>query len=137
MQFGRTISLLFAAGALGGLFYGLVAWLLGDLGISRGLGVRMNPVLTAPWIYQQVVWGGMWGMLFALPLSMHWLARGLTLSLLPSFVQLFFIYPVILHQGPFGIRLGILTPVLVLLVNGVWGIVAAWWLQTVRGGGYR
>lgn len=133
MQFSRTISLLFAAGALGGLFCSLVAWLLGDLGISRGLGVRMNPVLAAPWLYQQIVWGGMWGMLFALPLSMHWLTRGLTLSLLPSFVQLFFIYPVVLHQGAFGTGLGTLTPVFVFLVNGVWGIVAAWWLEMIRG----
>ncbi len=133
MQFGRTISLLFAAGALGGLFCSLVAWLLGDLRISRGLGVQMTPLLVAPWLYQRIVWGGMWGMLFALPLSMHWLTRGLTLSLLPSFVQLFFIYPVVLRQGALGTELGALTPVFVLLVNGVWGVVAAWWLQMIRG----
>jgi hypothetical protein len=31
----------------------------------------------------------------------------------------------------FGLGLGALTPLLVLVANGVWGLMTAWWLEFV------
>ena len=132
MSTARSLSLFFAAGALGGLLNSLVVWLFGDLGINRALGVAIAPPLSAAWLYPRIVWGGLWGLLLALPLSMGWLARGLTLSLAPSLAQLLVVLPVKAKKGLFGLELGLLTPVLVLFFNAVWGIVASWWARGTR-----
>ena len=65
----RSLSLFFAAGALGGLANSLVAWGFGELGISRALGVSIAPGLTAAWLYPRIVWGGLWGFAFLLPIA--------------------------------------------------------------------
>jgi hypothetical protein len=128
----RTLSLCFAAGALGGLANGLLLWLLGELDVTRTLGVAIAPDLTPAWLYPRVVWGGLWGLLFALPVSLGWLARGLVLSLGPSLVQLFVVFPLKAQRGVLGLELGALTPALVLLLNAVWGVVASGWLRSSR-----
>ena len=125
----RSLSLFFAAGALGGLANSLVVWLFGELGVSRALGVAIAPDLTPAWLYPRIVWGGLWGFSFALPLSTGWLARGLALSLGPSFVQLLVVFPLEAERGLLGLELGLLTPLLVVLFNAVWGVVASWWVS--------
>lgn len=132
MTAARSLSLCFAAGALGGLASSLALWSFGELGVSRALGVSIAPALTPAWLHPRIVWGGLWGLLFALPLSMDWLRRGLVLSLAPSAVQLFVVFPIRAHQGVLGLELGLLTPLLVLVANAVWGVVASWWVRGTR-----
>ncbi len=132
MSTARSLSLFFAAGALGGLINSLVVWLFGELGISQALGVAIAPSLSPSWLYPRIVWGGVWGLLFALPLSMGWLARGLALSLGPSAVQLLLVFPAKAGKGLLGLELGALTPLLVLFFNAVWGVVASWWVRGTR-----
>ncbi|MCL1486190.1 MAG: hypothetical protein MH208_19130 [Marinobacter sp.] len=55
-------------------------------------------------------------------------ARGLLLSLGPTIVQCLIVFPMKLGVGVLGQDLGTLTPLLVLIFNAVWGLVAAWWL---------
>ena len=129
----RSLSLFFAAGALGGLANSLAVWTCGELGVTQALGVSIAPALSAAWLYPRIVWGGLWGFLFALPLAMGWLSRGLLLSLGPSLVQLFVVFPVKAGKGALGLELGVLTPVFVLLFNAVWGVTASWWLHRARG----
>jgi len=129
----RSLSLFFSAGALGGLANGLVVWALGRFGITHALGIALAPVLTPGWLYPRIVWGGLWGALFILPLTRWgWVRRGLVLSLGPSLVQLFLVFPLKTKGGVLGLALGALTPLAVLCFNAVWGLVASFWLTVVR-----
>lgn len=122
----KKVLICFAAGCLGALVNSLVAWQAGELGIARWAGVSMTPVLTTRWLYPRIVWGGLWGLLFMLPfLKSRFLIKGSALSLIPTAVQLFFLFPHKTHQGLMGMSLGMWTPVLVLAYNWVWGIVTA------------
>lgn len=132
MSAARSLSLFFAAGALGGLANSLAVWLCGQLGISHALGVAIAPALTPAWLYPRIVWGGLWGLLFVLPLSLGVVARGLVVSLGPSLVQLLVVFPLKAERGVLGLDLGLATPLLVLLFNAVWGVVASWWVHGTR-----
>jgi hypothetical protein len=96
--------------------------------------VHIAPALSPAWLYPRIVWGGLWGLLFGLPLATpSWWRRGLLLSLGPSGVQLLVVFPYRAHVGWLGVELGALTPAVVLVANAVWGLVAAWWLRGVGG----
>lgn len=126
----RKISLYFAAGSLGGLVNSLALWLFGLYGINTALQVAIQPRLTPGWLYPRIVWGGIWGLIFFLPLvKSRFALRGLIASLGPTLVQLFYIFPTVQHKGKLGLKLGLLTPVLVVLVNAIWGVAAALWLR--------
>ena len=122
----NKLMIFFAAGCAGALANSLTVWLFGDFGISRSLGVAIAPSLSAHWLYPRIVWGGLWGLLFALPMlqsRLFW--KGTLISLLPTAVQLFIIFPFKAHKGIAGLELGLLTPLLVLFFNWVWGIATA------------
>jgi hypothetical protein len=121
----KTLLFYFAAGAVGGIANLLVIWLFGDLGINKMLGVSLAPSLTLQWLYARIVWGGIWGMTFILPfMKSRPISKGIILSLLPTIVQLFVIFPKYTPQGTLGLGLGTLTPVLVVFFNAIWGFVA-------------
>ena len=121
---------MFAAGAFGGLVNSLVVWIAGSKGIAAHFGVSLAPQLTPPWLYPRIVWGGLWGFLFLLPLMENRnVSRGLVFSLGPSLVQLFFIFPKVADKGILGVELGALTPIFVLIYNAIWGIATALWLK--------
>ena len=129
----RTFSLVFAAGCVGAVANSLIVYLFGDLGINAALGVKIAPSLTAAWLYPRIVWGGLWGFLFLLPVfRSSLLARGLLFSLGPSLVMFFVVFPLKAKKGMFGLELGSITPVLVLFFNAVWGVTAAIWLRFSR-----
>jgi hypothetical protein len=123
------ISLTFAAGCLGGLFNAVFLWLFGALGVTGALGVHLAPAFSPPYLYQRLVWGGVWGWLFLLPTGLSYPVRGLLYSLGPSCVALFLVLPYQAHKGILGLQLGYLTPVFVLFYNAVWGLAAGYWLK--------
>ncbi|MGF1607808.1 MAG: hypothetical protein ACFCUQ_00315 [Kiloniellales bacterium] len=126
----RGAMSVFAAGCLGGLATILTVWLCGALGITGALGVAIAPPLTPDLLYRPIVWGGIWGFLFLLPLlpGKPWL-RGLLFGLGPSLGQLLIVFPVKTDAGALGLGLGALTPLFVLLFNSVWGLVTAGLLE--------
>jgi hypothetical protein len=129
----RTLSLVFVAGCVGGLLNSLVVWNFGTLGVNAALGVKIAPKLTPAWLYPRIVWGGIWGFLFLLPiLRRSLISRGLLYSLGPSLVMFFIIFPMKAKKGMFGLALGNMTPVLVLFFNAIWGVAAALWLRLCR-----
>jgi hypothetical protein len=131
----EKVSIVFAGGCLGGLVNSLTIWIFGLLGITASLGVTIAPQLTAPWLYPRIVWGGIWGALFLLPLlPKHCVLKGLMYSLGPTLVQLFVVFPFKAHQGILGLEKGTLTPLLVIIFNAVWGITAALWLKWAQKG---
>jgi len=128
-----NLSLVFAAGALGGLLNSVFVWFFGLVGVTAALGVHLAPPFTAPWLYQRLVWGGLWGGLFLLPWqSRSYPVRGLVYSLGPTLVTWFLVFPFQAHKQVLGLDLGYLTPVFVLFYNAVWGLAAAWWLKLAK-----
>ncbi|MBW1999399.1 MAG: hypothetical protein JRJ29_15740 [Deltaproteobacteria bacterium] len=129
----RKILLVFAAGCAGGLANSIAVWLFGLWGITTALGVKIAPDLTPAWLYPRIVWGGIWGFLFLVPiLRRRTISRGFLFSLGPTVVQLFYVFPLKTYKGILGIDLGILTPLFVLFFNFVWGFTAAFVLRLAR-----
>jgi len=126
----KNISLAFTAGCVGGLANMLVVWLFGAWGLTSALGVQIAPQLSASWLYNRLVWGGLWGFLFFLPCrNLSLPARGLLYSLAPTLGQLLIVFPFQAHKGMLGLQLGYLTPAFVLFFNAVWGLAAGVWLH--------
>ena len=129
----KKLSLVFAAGSIGGLFNSLAVLIFGAIGITSALGVKIAPSLSASWLYPRLVWGGIWGLLFLFPLMQkRYLYRGLIFSLGPTVVQLFIIFPIKASKGIMGLDLGLLTPLFVFVFNAIWGLAAAIWLRWVN-----
>jgi len=123
------VSLVFSAGSVGGVINSLAVWLFGRTGITGAFGVSIAPELTAPWIYPRIVWGGLWGFLFLLPLLRDRpFVKGILLSLGPTMVQLFIVFPIRAQKGMMGLELGVLTPLFVFIFNAFWGLAAIYWL---------
>ena len=122
----KKLLIFFAAGCLGALANSITVWAFGHYGITRALGVSIASALSSSWLYPRIVWGGIWGLLFILPmLDSKLLRKGSILSLFPTAVQLFVVFPFKAGKGIAGLELGMLTPVLVLFFNWVWGIATA------------
>ncbi len=129
-KLARKLSLIFAAGALGGLMNSLAVWIFGEIGLTSALGVKIAPQLSAAWLYPRIIWGGIWGLVFLLPLLQNrFFYRGLFFSLGPTIVQLFIVFPMKAGKGVMGIDLGLLTPLFVIVFNAIWGLSAAIWLK--------
>lgn len=130
IRLARKMSVVFAAGCLGGLLNSLAVWWFGAVGVTSALAVKIAPQLTAPWLYPRIVWGGIWGTLFLLPLlRTRVFMKGLIFSLGPTLVQFFIVFPLKAHKGVMGFDLGVLTPLFVIFFNAIWGLAAALWLR--------
>jgi hypothetical protein len=53
------------------------------------------------------------------------LLKGTILSLFPTAVQLFVVFPFKASKGMAGLDLGLYTPLLVVFFNWIWGVVTA------------
>jgi hypothetical protein len=127
----RELSLYFSAGAIGAVANSLAAWGAGRIGLLHAVGVAIAPPLTPQWLYPRIVWGGIWGLLFILPLApRRWLRQGLLVSLGPTLAQLLFFFPRA-GKGLLGTELGLATPLVVLVLNGIWGATASLWIHRV------
>jgi hypothetical protein len=125
----RKISAAFAGGALGGLVDSFNIWFMGKVGISDLIGLTMKPEFTAPWLYQRMVWGGIWMLLLLLPfLRKKVLLRGCLFSFPPSAMMLFFVLPG-MGKGALGLGFGMVTPIVVIGLNSIYGMVASLWYR--------
>jgi hypothetical protein len=137
---GALLAVCFCAGLLGALANSLAAWLAGAWGVTALAGVTLAPKLTLGWLYPRLVWGGIWGLGYFLLVGRrnsrrHWVRKGLWLSLLPTAVQLFYIFPHKTPFGPMGMELGQLTPAFVLLFNFIWGFCTGLFSRLLWGKG--
>jgi hypothetical protein len=130
IQFEKIINF-FCGRLLGSI--SIVVWLFGYLSITSSFSVSIAPSLSPDWLYPRIVWGGIWGLLFILPmLQSRLLLKGAVLSLFPTAVQLFVVFPLKAHKGIAGLDLGLLTPLFVLFFNWVWGFVTALAIKIAR-----
>ena len=129
MSWFLVLSLTFSAGAVGGLANALVIWFFGFKGINQMLGVNIAPKITTTLIYSKVVWGGLWGLLFVFAMTPDMLfLKAALISLAPTAVQLLYVFPKDPAAGLYGLKLGKLTPLMVVFFNLVWAIAAATWI---------
>jgi hypothetical protein len=129
----RRFSVIFSAGAIGGLVNSIAVWAFGQAGITKALGVAIAPAITPQWLYPRIVWGGIWGFIFLLPiLENSPFLQGIFFSLGPTLVQLFLVFPMKAHKGTAGLALGSLTPLFVVIFNVIWGVVAAYWIRVSK-----
>lgn len=121
------------AGAFGALANSLTVYGFGALGLHQALGFAMAPPLTAFFFLNRMFWGGLWGLVFALPIEDERpYLKGLLLSVGPSVVMCLLVFP--MKGGGFlGLAKGPGAPFFVLFHNAVWGLAAAWLLLRLRG----
>ena len=125
----KKISAAFTGGAIGGFVDSFNIWFMGKIGISELIGLTMKPEFSTPWLYQRIVWGGIWMLLLLLPfLRKNVLQRGCLFSLLPSAMMLFIILPG-MGKGMLGLGFGMVTPVVVIGLNCIYGMVASLWYR--------
>ena len=84
--------------------------------------------------YTRLVWGGIFGLLFCLPLMAGSVVkRGLVFGIVSALVQLLIVFPLIEHQQVLGLNYGYTTPFFVVLLNAIWGMTTALWLKMIGG----
>lgn len=129
----KNALVVFAAGCLGALIQCLVMWLCSRYGITHSLHVALPGSIAPAWLYPRIVWGGLWGFLFLLPiLTSSIFARSFVIALIPTGVQLFIIYPLYEHAGIAGLSLGLLTPFVVLFSYWVWSLATTVTLKLAK-----
>ena len=127
MKIVRDISLVFTGGAIGAFVDSFNIWLMGQAGISDMIGITMKPEFTAPWVYNRMIWGGIWMLLLLIPIiKSRTCLRGMLFSLAPSAMMLFLVLPS-MGKGVFGLGFGTLMPVVIIGLNFIYGIVASYW----------
>jgi hypothetical protein len=122
----KKLLICFAAGCLGGLANSIAVWAFGKYGITSHFHVALAPAVSPAWLYPRIVWGGIWGLLFAFPwLNIGPMVKGALLSIFPTLVQLLVVFPLQAHKGYFGLDLGLYTPAFVVFYNLIWGLVTS------------
>lgn len=129
----RRAALYYAAASIGGLAVAVTAWSFGRIGVADAFGVAIKPAFELPWLYRAMVWGGIWGLIFLLPIPIRplWL-KGLILTLAPVLASLMYFGP--LRGGVlFALDKGELAPFYVYLINIPWGLVTAYLGRAIGG----
>ncbi len=134
----QLLSVCFCAGLLAAIVSTVFAWLCSHYGLNGLAGVNLTTSLSATSLYPRMIWGGVWGLAFALTVihlrtRKHWVRKGMVVSLAPTLYQLFVIYPYQTPYGPLGIELGLLIPLFIFIFNLVWGIFAGFFARLLWG----
>ncbi|MEN8141496.1 MAG: hypothetical protein ABFR97_09770 [Thermodesulfobacteriota bacterium] len=132
MKVIRNVSGAFTGGCVGSLLDSFGIWLLANLGLLELLGISMKSGFSTYWLYKRVIWGGIWMLLLLLPfMKGKIILRGMILSLVPSMIMIFNLVPA-MGSGVAGLGHGRLMPVVVLLLNFIYGIFASYWYSLAK-----
>lgn len=130
----RDLALCFGAGAAGGAAKGVLAWLCKYFPFSAAFGAQLANALhvqNLPYdngLYPRIVWGGLCAFLFMIPLARNSaLFSGFVWGLVVTLVQ-WVVLP-LLHGG---VHFAVLPFAATLLLNCVWGWIAAFLLRGIR-----
>jgi hypothetical protein len=123
----QRLAICFAAGVMGALAVLIFSHILFGLGVSGTLGIKAPFPLKAPDVYKPLFWGGLWGLLFGFFIKTCWSRLYLVgfLYYLAPMAALFLFFLPKAGAGYFGLKMGSMFPVYILLVNLPFGIVTA------------
>lgn len=126
----RNITLGFAAGAVGGLVWYLGVW----LGLTAGIlpAQAEATLLAKATLYRQMIWGGAWGILLAVPILLrHWWLRGFVIGCIATAAAVFY-FSAGAATWP------VQRIIYAVILNGVfWGFGAGFWYWLVTTGERR
>ena len=129
----KDALLVFAAGCLGALIQMIAMNLCVHYGFMHSLHVQLGASYIPAWVYPRIVWGGLWGFVFLLPVfASSILMRSFVLCLIPACVQLFILYPFYEGKGVAGLSLGLLTPFVVLFFWWIWALATSITLKLAK-----
>ncbi|MDX2494287.1 MAG: hypothetical protein QNK27_04940 [Desulfuromusa sp.] len=128
----------FTAGLLGALASSLFLWGCNEWGVTTILNVKMAQTLELPKLYPHMFIGGLWGLVYFFTVGIprhrrHWIRKGLWFSLIPSLAAIFYLYPYVYHKGMAGFDLGMLTPLLIVIINLIWGLFTGFFARLFWG----
>lgn len=129
LDLSTRLGLGLLGGFLGAVVALVAAWAISAVGVPGLLGVDL-PAIDAAEAGARLLRGSALGLVLGVILP--WvpgpgiLGRGAVFSLAPSLFVLLVHYPTRADFGLLGLERGALAFVFVLLLNAVWGIVAAW-----------
>lgn len=130
----KKLGLTFAAGCLGGVMASALNTAFGLINFPASLGVAYAQTANIETLYADLFWGGIWGFLFLIPiLASTWILKGVILSLIPTLAQILVIFPLKAGTALFNVDISTLTPLYVLLLNLIWGLVTAGFLYYTKG----
>ncbi len=125
----RAVALCFAAGAAAGFIKCVAAWLALRYGVAAQLGAHVVGSLSPAVMHPRIVIGGLWGLLFLLPMARgSVLVSGLLWGVVVAAVELV-LFPLIAGRTPALLNMTVLFALLLWLV---WGLVAALLLRWIR-----
>ena len=128
----------FVAGLLGAIAGSLFLWACNEWSITDLIGVKIVQTLEPSQLYPQIFSGGLWGLLYFFTVGIprhrrYWIRKGLWFSLIPSLTAIFYLYPYVYHKGLAGFNLGMLTPLLIVISNLVWGFFTGFFARLFWG----
>lgn len=122
------LGLGFLGGVLGGLAVVAVRWAIEGLGIPGAVGVTLTGVWSGSEFLGHLgaatIWGMVLGVIYPYFPGVSPSSKGLRFSIVLSVYMFVRGYPLDLDQGWFGLELGVVAWVFVILLNMVWGVVA-------------
>ena len=125
----RAVALCFAAGAAAGFLKCVAAWLALRYGVAAQFGAHVAGSLAPAAIYPRVVIGGLWGLLFLLPMARNSvLVSGLLWGVVVAAAELV-LFPLIGGRTPALLNM---TALFALLLWLLWGVLDALLLRWIR-----
>jgi len=124
----KSITIGFTSGTIGGMANVLFLSIIALIGLQSFVDPG-NITTFKPFLYKQMVWGGLWGIIMALIfMPKNWLLRGIIFALITTTVVFFYVLPS-KGLGIAGLERGINIPFLVLGANLSWGIVTSFFVS--------
>ncbi len=135
---GALLAVSFVSGLLGGSVKSLFLWICYHWGVFSFLKVSLTQHLGLVHLYPAMFIGGLWGLLYFLFIGTprqrrQWIRKGLWVSLVPTLVAIFYLYPSVYHMGFGGIKLGWAMPLIILCGNLCWGFATGFFTRLLWG----
>lgn len=135
---GALLAVSFVSGLLGGIAKSVFLWACSNWGVFSFIKVSLSQQLSLPSLYPAMFSGGLWGLVYFLLIGTprqrcHWIRKGLWISLVPTLVSIFYLYPSIYQRGIGGIKLGLLMPLVIIIGNLFWGFFTGFFTRLFWG----
>jgi hypothetical protein len=123
---------------LGALLSVIFSWGCTQWGVFDFLGVKRSQTLLEAAVHPKLLIGALWGLGYFLCVGTprqrrHWVRKALWFSLLPTAFTLFYYEPYILNHGLAALKLGLFSPLMILIGNLVWGFGTGFFTRLLWG----